>query len=226
MWFRRNRKLLEIRQAWAKPVARERRLDTIAASHAARRAALGARALDGRAWEDLDLDEVFVAIDRTTSTLGQHALYHRLRTAPVADHLAEFETLVERLRGSAAVRERAQFALSRLQDAHGYDVWWLGAPDALERQPWYAFFPVLTAATVILAVAALFSSAAIIPLLAMVAVNMAVRRAPTIGPWRLHRASASWRRWLPPPSRCVSSTRRSTHPSPARCASTCRRSDG
>jgi hypothetical protein len=215
MWFRRSRKLLEIRQAWARPITRERRLDTIAASHAARSAALGTRALDPRAWEDLDLDEVFVAIDRTTSTLGQHALYHRLRTATVADHLAEFETLVERLRSSSSLRERAQLALSRLQDPHGYDVWWLAAPDdfgtgcgsavrlrptgfgetsrrsapecpargggwlgaldALERPPWYALFPVLTAVTLTLALGALFSSAAIVALLAMVAVNLAVR---------------------------------------------------
>ena len=178
MWFGRRRRLLEIRRAWAKPVARERRLETIAASHAERCAALGTQALDARAWADLDLDDVFVAIDRTTSTLGQHALYHRLRTAPVGDHLDEFETLVERMRGDdATTRERAQLALSRLQDPQGYDVWWLGAADSLERQPWYSLFPVLTAITVALAVAALFWTAAIVPLVAMVAVNMAVRYA-------------------------------------------------
>ena len=38
--------------------------------------------LDERTWVDLNLDDVFAAIDRTQSTLGQHALYHRLRTAP------------------------------------------------------------------------------------------------------------------------------------------------
>ena len=178
MWFGHRRRLLEIRRAWAKPVARERRLETIAASHAERCAALGTRALDARDWADLDLDDVFVAIDRTTSTLGQHALYHRLRTAPVGDHLDEFETLVERMRGDdATTRERAQLALSRLQDPQGYDVWWLGAADSLERQPWYSLFPVLTAITVALAVAALFWTAAIVPLVAMVAVNMAVRYA-------------------------------------------------
>ena len=94
------------------------------------------------------------------------------------DHLDEFETLVERMRSDdATTRERAQLALSRLQDPHGYDVWWLGAADSLERQPWYSLFPVLTAITVALAVAALFWTAAIVPLVAMVAVNMAVRYA-------------------------------------------------
>ena len=112
MWFGRKRRLLEIRRTWGESIARERRLDTIAASHAERCAALGTRALDDRTWADLDLDDVFVALDRTTSTLGQHALYHRLRTAPVGDHLDEFETLVERMRGDAAdPRARAAGAL-------------------------------------------------------------------------------------------------------------------
>ena len=177
MWFGRRRRLLEIRRTWGQSITRERRLDTLAASHAEWCAALGARTLDDRTWADLDLDDVFVALDRTTSTLGQHALYHRLRTAPVGPHLDEFETLIERLRSDAAVRERAQLALSRLQDPHGYDVWWLGAADAFERRPWYTLFPLLTAVTVSLAMAALFWPAAVVALVAMVALNLAVRYA-------------------------------------------------
>jgi hypothetical protein len=177
MWFGRRRRLLEVRRTWGRSITRERRLDTIAASHAERCAALGARTLDDRTWADLDLDDVFVALDRTTSTLGQHALYHRLRTAPVAPHLDEFETLIERLRRDAAARERAQLALSRLQDPHGYDVWWLGAADAFDRRPWYTLFPLLMAVTVSLAVAALFWPAAVVALVAMVVLNLAVRYA-------------------------------------------------
>ena len=74
----------------------------------------------------MNLDNVFVAIDRTTSTLGQQALYHRLRTAPVGDNLEAFDVLTERFRDDMSARERAQIALDGLQDPHGYDVWWLG----------------------------------------------------------------------------------------------------
>src|SRR4051812_38827151 len=104
MWFGRQRGLRDIRESWGHPVARERRLDAIAASHEARCDGFGGRSLDERTWADLDLDAVFVALDRTTSTLGQHALYHRLRTAPTGDHLEEFEALVERMRGDTAIR--------------------------------------------------------------------------------------------------------------------------
>ena len=171
----RRSRLETLRRSWGKPIARERRLEAMAASHTARCTALATPPLDDRTWTDLDLDDVFVPIDRTTSTLGQHALYHRLRTAHAGVDLAEFEALVQRMRNDAAARERAQLALSRLQDPHGYDVWWLGAADALDPRPWYRLFPLLTAAAVIFAVASPFWHAAVVPLIAMVAINMAVR---------------------------------------------------
>lgn len=175
MWLGRQGRLLELRRDWGHPVARERRFDAIAASHRSRAGASGVRTLDDRVWVDLDLDEVFVALDRTTSTLGQHALYHRLRTAPAGDHLDEFETLVERLGADAPVRERAQAALSRLKDPHGYDVWWLGAPDPIEPQPLYSVFPLLTAVTLTLAVAGIFWHGLFAAFGLMVMVNLSVR---------------------------------------------------
>src|SRR6266567_674184 len=66
---------------WGSRVERSHRLDVIAESHRARVAALcECDALDDRTWSDLNCDDVFISIDRTESTLGQHALYHRLRT--------------------------------------------------------------------------------------------------------------------------------------------------
>jgi hypothetical protein len=176
-WLGRHRRLVELRRTWGTPVLRERRLDAIAASDASRRAVFATRALDVRTWTDLDLDAVFAAIDRTTSTLGQHALYYRLRTAPCAEHLRACDGLVEWVRADSVSRERAQIALSRLQDPLGYDVWWLGAEDAVDPRPWYRVFPVLTAVTLGLAAAAVFWHGAIAAFLIMVAVNLAVRYA-------------------------------------------------
>lgn len=132
---RRAATLARVRGGWGHPVDRARRMDAVAAAHRSRVSNLGSPgSLDDRTWQDLDLDDVFVALDRTGSTLGQHALYHRLRTAPVADSLEEFERLVCRLGGDAAVRERAQMALAPLQDSHGYDLWWLAGKDAVESR--------------------------------------------------------------------------------------------
>ncbi|MGH9411161.1 MAG: MutS-related protein [Vicinamibacterales bacterium] len=171
----RRRHLARLRAAWGAPVARTRRLDAISTSHVNRLDVLGGGSLDERTWADLHLDDVFAAIDRTESTLGQHALFHRLRTAPVAAHLDAFEALVQRMTTDAAARERAQLALARLQDLHGYDVWWLGRAGAVERRPWYILFPFLTAIAIALACLAPFWHTAVMPLVAVLALNIAVR---------------------------------------------------
>ena len=93
------------------------------------------------------MDDVFEVLDRTESTLGQHALYHRLRTSTSTDHLPAFEALVGCMHESG-VREPAQLALSRLGDPHGYDLWWLAREDSVQVEWWYVLFPLLTASTV------------------------------------------------------------------------------
>jgi hypothetical protein len=93
----RQRRLAHLRATWGEPIERTRRLDAIAASHAHRIEAFGGGSLDDRTWADLLLDDVFAAVDRTHSTLGQHALYHRLRTAPLAADLGAFEAVVLRM---------------------------------------------------------------------------------------------------------------------------------
>ena len=126
-------------------------MDAIADAHRARVAASSTPAsMDDRTWADLNMDAVFTAIDHTESTLGQHALYHRLRTVPSADHLDAFEALVERMTADAPARERARRALGRLRDPHGYDLWWLAEQDALETRSWYVVFPILAATTIVL----------------------------------------------------------------------------
>jgi hypothetical protein len=168
--------LARIRAAWGRPIERTRKLDAMAESHRSRASRPGAAgSLDDRTWADLDLDAVFVALDRTESTLGQHALYHRLRTAPIAGSLDAFEALVNRMSADVPSRERAQMALARLQDPHGYELWWLGAPGGIETRPWYAIFPVLTAATLSVVVVAFLQPGMAPALFAMLGLNLGVR---------------------------------------------------
>jgi hypothetical protein len=170
----RDQHRLRLRAEWGQPRPKPRRMDAIVASHESRASAPGAPpALDDRTWADLNLDDVFIGLDRTESTLGQHALYHRLRTAPVAEPLDAFEALVTRFGDHAPLRERAQLALGRLQDPHGYDLWWMAQPDAVETPGWYIIFPVLTAATLVLAVLTPFRHALLPTLLTVLAINFA-----------------------------------------------------
>jgi hypothetical protein len=194
--IRRSRKqrLARVRAMWGMPIERLRSMDAISTSHARRVDVLGGGSLDERTWADLDFDQVFAALDRTQSTLGQHALYHRLRTAPVADHLDAFDALVRRMTVDATARERGQMVLARLQDPHGYDVWWLAGANAVERRSWYVLFPALTVSTTVLAVLAPFWSAAVMPLVTILLLNVAVRYATD---FRIGAVARSFRQCAP-----------------------------
>jgi hypothetical protein len=135
-----------------------------------------AHALDERTCADLDLDAVFSKIDRTSSTLGRQALYHRLRVVPGVPQLEAFESLVTRFSDDARLEDRARRALARLQDPHGYNLWWMGRPGAIDSRAWYGVFPLLTAAAI--------ASVAVIPIsltpvVVMLIINLAVNAVST-----------------------------------------------
>jgi hypothetical protein len=170
--------LARIRAAWGAPIRRTHKLDAISEWHRSRaRAEDSSGILDDRTWTDLNLDDVFKGCDRTESTLGQCALYHRLRTAPTADHLDAFEALVDRMSTDAPARERAQLALARLQDPNGYNLWWLTQTNAIESRPWHTLFPALaTTAFILLALMPMWH--ALIPaFIAVIVASIAVRTA-------------------------------------------------
>lgn len=170
--------LARIRARWGRPFDRVRKMGPIAESHRSRAAQEGGGAsMDDRTWEDLDLDAVFALLDRTESTLGQQALYHRLRTAPTARHLEAFDSLVNRVSADTPARERAQMALARLQDPHGYDLWWLGGQDVVVTRAWYAMFPILAAATLLVLLLVPLWPQVVPALIGLLAVNVIVRLA-------------------------------------------------
>src|SRR5215468_803122 len=112
---RRQRRLASMRAKWGKPATRPHKMDAIAAANRSRLSTFRqSTSVDDRTWDDLDLDDVFASIDRTESTLGQQALYHRLHLAPTVQDLSAFEALVTRMSTDAATRERAQIALALL----------------------------------------------------------------------------------------------------------------
>lgn len=192
-WFasrHRQRLLSAIRTNWGKPTDRPRKMEAIAEYHRSIILANGiGRSLDDRTWNDLNLDEVFQSIDRTESTIGQQALYHRLRRQDAGD-LDVFEHLVEWMSANTATRERIQLALTVLRDPDGYDLWWLAQRDALTRPRWHLLF-VVWAGVVLAAFLAIpvWPSAFLIPV-AGAALNLLVRTktawrtSSMIGPFR------------------------------------------
>lgn len=119
---RRRLRMLHARleREWAQPKIRNRNYDAIADYHRNRlTTGESGKSLDDRTWDDLNLDAIFAAIDRTESSVGQQLLYHRLRSAPVAANVDAFDALTTRMMADAPTRERAQVILARLATRAG-----------------------------------------------------------------------------------------------------------
>jgi hypothetical protein len=109
----------KLRATWGKvDVTRRRDLAAISSLHEALRAVPAALELSSETAEDLDLQQVFVALDRTLTEPGQQAL-HRLLRLPLLDlqALRQRGSALRLLQENAAVREELQLALLPLGEA-------------------------------------------------------------------------------------------------------------
>ena len=109
-----------------------------------------AAALDDRTWNDLDLDELFVALDHTASEPGRQYLYHLLRT-PTSDHasLLRLERVIAALSVDGAAA-RARAALQRLDDPRAGRLVDLLFGVLPQRPGLWWLFPLFTAGSVAL----------------------------------------------------------------------------
>jgi len=91
----RAARLAKLRAEWGRARDVDRDMKAIAAYYPGRAIPEPAGCgINDRTWDDLNMDDAFSVLDRTESVVGQQVLYARLRTVPVADHLAAFEALV------------------------------------------------------------------------------------------------------------------------------------
>jgi len=77
--------------------------------------------ISDRVASDLDLDDVFSYIDRTSSRIGQQFLYYKLRTINDKASLAKLDSLSQ-LFTNPVLRMDCQMELSKLSDREGYDL--------------------------------------------------------------------------------------------------------
>lgn len=103
-----------LRERWGHEISRERDMETIAFIHQVKPAT--ADEVDSQTWQDLAMDDVFAAIDRTESVLGQQTLYARLRGYLKDDLLRDERTRhYELFRRKPDLREYIQGQLARFQ---------------------------------------------------------------------------------------------------------------
>lgn len=172
-WAARRRLLARIRAEWGQPLERPRPFDDIADLY--RETIAPESSLDDRTWNDLLLDDLFRVLDRTRSTVGQQALYARLRHSPMAPHREAFEALVTAFTADPALREQTQYALAALSDGAGYYVHRLG--QTVSRRPWHVIFPLIGIGMLVAVVLLAFWPQLLLVVVAGSVVNLMVRRA-------------------------------------------------
>lgn len=119
----RKRRRLEAKTSWGRPRAHRRTLEDVAVYHYEKRRRDGAHGVDARTWADLDLDALFGALDRCSSSPGAQLLYQRLRTPTFdEDVLRAFDARVEHLGKDRALGEALVAELAALDSDEAFQL--------------------------------------------------------------------------------------------------------
>lgn len=89
-------------------------------------------ALDDRTWNDLDMNSIFIQIDRTMTIPGEQTLYSILRQPLLdAEELKKRNHVINLFSQNQEIREKYQLALSKLgkkEDVYDLDILWEDPP--------------------------------------------------------------------------------------------------
>jgi DNA mismatch repair ATPase MutS len=101
--------------------------------------------LSDKTCNDLDFNQLFMLVDRTTSKVGQQFLYNALRTIPVnSDKLSEQEKLIRLLSDDAALRLNLQIHLDALTGDSAYYIRSLFQEEHIKKPKWFFVVPLLS----------------------------------------------------------------------------------
>ena len=157
---------------------RERHTDMrlISAVHRRLVDAGASESLDERTWADLDLDDVFHAVDHAASEPGRQLLYHHLRTPHVdLSALDRREAAANRFASDEALTNHVRRTLAQLGDPRAAHLDELFFGDLPNRPALWWTFPLLTVSAVsCLALISIWPRAAVV-WLAICVVNVGVQ---------------------------------------------------
>lgn len=101
---------------------------------------------------DLDLNELFKFIDRTSSKIGQQYLYFKLRTVGNIQDLLKFDSLSKLFKENESIRLKCQLYLSKLNRSESYDLEELinGVKIEKPKTIWIVYLLTITSITLII----------------------------------------------------------------------------
>ncbi|MGJ4851363.1 hypothetical protein ACH6CV_14060 [Bacillota bacterium Meth-B3] len=177
-FFRRRRMEKQLKLRWcadAEPLERDI-LEDAAGYHRMRRAAMPDTALvDDATWDDLDMDVLFLRLNRTMSAAGREVLYDILRdTGASAEALKARDVRAQAFGRDENLRLRVQMALTRVLKPSFH-----GAPRYLFRAGFQVperrgIYYALSLSMVLLIAASPFFPQALLAMMGLLIVNIAV----------------------------------------------------
>ena len=131
--------------------------------------------ISDRTWQDLDMDEVFMFTDRTSSKIGQQYLYYILRTIPKTDHRRErLDKLTITFQQNQELRDRVLYELAGLNDPSAYHIVTLFLTEHIRKPSWFWIIPVLSSSSVISALLTPFYPSFLLLLTLLLGINFII----------------------------------------------------
>ncbi|WP_034921633.1 MutS-related protein [Gillisia sp. CAL575] len=106
------------------------------------------QSISNTTWTDLDLDDIFKFIDRTTSKIGQQYLYYKLRTISGVSELNRFGNLTEIFKLNPSLRLQCQVELYKLSSNKAYYLEEIFRSQSVERSNKIWLFSFLSLAAI------------------------------------------------------------------------------
>jgi len=125
--------------------------------------------------KDLDFDELFMYVDRTTSNVGQQFLYDTLRTIPPdGDRFVEQEKIIEQITKDSNLRLEFQIHLDKLTRESTYFITTLFQDEYIKKPKWFFVIPVLSLTSLLSLLLLLFIPQAFFILLGVMIINLGI----------------------------------------------------
>ncbi|MBK0404507.1 DNA mismatch repair protein MutS [Adhaeribacter sp. BT258] len=131
--------------------------------------------ISDKTYHDLDLDEVFMMLDRTVSKVGQQYLYNAFRTIPANENRSKkTEALINIFKQDAALKQTVLNELYRLRKPEAYYIASLFQEKHLQKPKWFWLVPVLSALSFLSVLLTVFYPPFIVLLLVLLAGNFII----------------------------------------------------
>lgn len=125
--------------------------------------------------KDLDFEELFMFIDRTSSKVGQQYLYNKLRNVPKSSTENELsERLINEFSENADFRVNVQLQLSKLNKQESYYIASLFQEEHIKRPKWYFVIQLLSFTSLLSLIMSFFNPNLIGVLIAVFIVNFLI----------------------------------------------------